>query len=310
MSLKKFVKSVNQLKNSLLNLESELKNLEYVIIQKDEKGYKKLLKKLNTLLVNTFDKKIETAIKHSLDYLESIGELFFNNNHLNHIQNIFQSEIGMDFPDIVNADVFTLNQQIYKFGIGEIGKSTGLKLAFDVADAEASAILGNHNLFWVQDYYTAQLQDDIDKILKPYFTSDKTIQEVMSDIQSKFSTVTNKGIDYFEGLAEHTTNRVRELGKITGYEKAGIIKYEIRAVMDDRTSDICLTMNGQIFEVSSGIDFRDTILGLDDPSSIKDVAPWRTASEISNLSTAELPPGMELPPYHWRCRTTTVAYFE
>jgi SPP1 gp7 family putative phage head morphogenesis protein len=210
----------------------------------------------------------------------------------------------------MEADIFTLNAQIYKFGIGEVGKSLKMKLGFEVADEEAAAVLGKQNLFWVQDYYSEQLSGEIDNILKPYFTSDKTIGEVIDDFQKSFGKITDKGVDYFEGLAEHTTNRVRELGKITGYEKGGIVKYEIRAVMDDRTSDVCQQMNGQIFEVASGAAFRDTILSLSNPADIKDVAPWRTGDEISGLSGADLPPGMELPPYHWRCRTVTVAYFE
>jgi SPP1 gp7 family putative phage head morphogenesis protein len=146
--------------------------------------------------------------------------------------------------------------------------------------------------------------------LKPYFTENKTITEVAEEFQKKFGKLTDKGIDYFEGLAEHTTNRNRELGKITGFEKAGVLKYEIRAVMDDRTSEICIEMNGKIFEVSDGVAFRDKILGIEDPNDIKTVAPWRSTDEIKGLSASELPPGMELPPYHWRCRTVAIAYFE
>lgn len=135
-------------------------------------------------------------------------------------------------------------------------------------------------------------------------------KEVAKDFANKFEDITNKGYDYFEGLAEHTANRVRELGKVTGYEKAGIMKYEIRAIMDDRTSDICQAMNGKIFEVAAAVDFRDTILSLDNPEDIKNAAPWRSGSEIKGIPDNEMPVGMELPPYHWRCRTLTVAYFE
>lgn len=301
----------NQCVNSILDdVERDLNTIEFALIQKDEKGYKKLLKKLGTLHANSFDKKVNEAIKNCLKYLQSVGSQSFNNTHLNHIQTLFEKAVGVDLPSLMEADIFTLNAQIYKFGIGEVGKSLKMKLGFDVADEEAAAVLGKQNLFWVQDYYSEQLSGEIDNILKPYFTSDKTIGEVIDDFQKSFGKVTDKGVDYFEGLAEHTTNRVRELGKITGYEKGGIVKYEIRAVMDDRTSEVCQQMNGQIFEVASGAAFRDTILSLSNPADIKDVAPWRTGDEISGLSGAALPPGMELPPYHWRCRTVTVAYFE
>jgi len=297
------------IKSNIEILEKELTNLEYVIIQKDEKGYKKLLKKLITLQVNSFDKKVNEAIDKCINYLKSVGAESFNNDHLNYIQTVFEMSLGKHLPSLMEADLLTLNTQIYKFGIGEVGKSVKMKLGFDVPDEEAGVILGKQNLFWVQDYYGTQLKDEINKILTPYFKSDKTINEVIDDFQKSFNKITNKGVDYFEGLAEHTTNRVRELGKITGYEKAGIESYEIVAVVDDRTSDICLEMNGKIFDVASGVNFRDTILGLSDPADIKNVAAWRTPDEIKGLSVADLPPGMEVPPYHFKCRTITVAYF-
>lgn len=304
------VVSKSEIKTGLAHLEHELRNLEFVVIQKDDKGYKKLLSKLTSLHLNSFDKKVNEAVKKCIKYLTSVGGDSFNSSHLKYVQTLFKTSIGVELPELLESDVLALNSQIYRFGIGEVGKSVKLKLAFDVADEEAAAVLGQQNLFWVQDYYGSQLSGEIDRVLKPYFTSDKTIGDVIDDFKKSFQKLTDKGSDYFEGLAEHTTNRTRELGKITGYEKAGVEKYEIRAVIDDRTSDVCLEMDGQIFEVSSGVEFRDTILSLDDPEQIKAVAPWRTGSEISGLSTADLPPGMELPPYHWRCRTVTVAYFE
>lgn len=59
-----------------------------------------------------------------------------------------------------------------------------------------------------------------------------------------------------------------------GYKEAGIEKYQLLATLDSRTSDICISMDGQIFELAK--------------------------SEV----------GVNYPPFHPNCRTTTIPYFE
>lgn len=59
-----------------------------------------------------------------------------------------------------------------------------------------------------------------------------------------------------------------------GYAECGIDRYQLLATLDRRTSDICMEMDGQIFDLSK-----------------KEV-------------------GINYPPFHPNCRTTTIAYFE
>lgn len=59
-----------------------------------------------------------------------------------------------------------------------------------------------------------------------------------------------------------------------GYKEAGIEKYQLLATLDSRTSDICREMDGEIFKVKE-----------------KEV-------------------GINYPPFHPNCRTTTIPYFE
>ena len=59
-----------------------------------------------------------------------------------------------------------------------------------------------------------------------------------------------------------------------GYKQCGISRYQILATLDNRTSEICQAMDGQIFDVNK-----------------KEV-------------------GVNYPPFHPNCRTTTIPYFE
>jgi SPP1 gp7 family putative phage head morphogenesis protein len=295
----------------LRQLEKSLTDLNAVIVEKDTITYNKVLRELTNVLVNSWTDAARNGVNKAIEYITGKGEVNFNETDIKEIDSILQETLGMDLASTVESSVMELNQKAVKLGLKEVSKAVKMKLGFDVTDQEAAAILGKHNLFYIGNYYSDQLKGDIGEIIRGYFSGGKTLEEVTADFQSKFGKFTDKGSTYFEGLANHTLNRTREIGHINGYEKAGVIKYEIVAVVDDRTSEICLEMNGKVFEIQNAIDLRDSILGMDDPQSIKDVAPWRTPAEISGKSEADLPSGMEFPPYHFGgCRTTTVAYFE
>lgn len=291
-------------------LDSIQEDLTAIIIMKDEKLKQKLLKQLTEALVNSFDDQRTEAINKALDYLLSISDEKFSKENAKTVNAILKTSLGEDLATLVNSNVLKLSDKLFKSGISEVARSLKLKLSFDLLDSQAAKILGEHTMFWILNYYSDQLQDDIDDILNGYYTEGKLIGEVASDFATKFVGKSDKGFAYFEGLAEHTTYRVNELGKINGYEKASIEYYEIKAIIDDRTSDICRQMDGVIFPVSEAIKFRDEILKLKSPEDIKEFAPWQPANKIIDFKKDGFPTGMSLPPYHWRCRTITIAYFK
>jgi len=291
-------------------LESDLKDLHAVIISKDTITYNKVLNQLTDILINSWDDACKKAINNAIEYVVNKGEANFTESDIKDIDAMMQKALGTDLAGAVESSVMDLNQMALKLGLKEVLKSLKLKLGFDVSDQEAAAILGKHNMFFIGDYYNSQLSGNIDKVIRDYFTSNKTLEEVANDFEIQFGKIIDKGTDYFKLLADHTVNRTREIGRINGYEKAGIIKYEIKATMNERTCELCIEMNGKIFEVQQAIDLRDKILGMDDPRDIKNIAPWRSPDEIKGLSVADLPGGMEFPPFHGYCYCLTVAYFE
>lgn len=65
-----------------------------------------------------------------------------------------------------------------------------------------------------------------------------------------------------------------EQGTLAAYKQEGIDKYQILATLDNKTSDICQAQDGEIY------------------------------------SAAKAVTGLNYPPFHIFCRTTTVPYFE
>jgi SPP1 gp7 family putative phage head morphogenesis protein len=127
---------------------------------------------------------------------------------------------------------------------------------------------------------------------------------------------------YFQGLARTTTNRSQNFSRVNLMSQAEITDYEIVAIIDKRTSDICLQMDGRRFSVKDGMAHIDSVLGAKTPSGLRQVAGWRdslkelgiknplsgkTSSKISAILSGN---GMALPPYHFRCRTQVRPVFK
>ena len=65
-----------------------------------------------------------------------------------------------------------------------------------------------------------------------------------------------------------------EQATLKGYEEDGIDEYEILATLDLKTSPICREQDGKVYKTKDAVT------------------------------------GVNLPPFHWYCRTTTIPYFE
>lgn len=286
-------------------------------VQKDSALYDKTLTQLTDLLAGTYDKQRRKAINDAISCLVSVDRVKFTKTDVNKINGIFEDALGIDLQEAVTGGVTNLTSKTYKIGINEIANAVGVKLSFSLADRNAAEILAKQNLFWVGNFYDEQVKETMERIIGGYFADGLTIEDVAAKLEIQFFEKTDKGVSYFEGLAEHVTSRVREMGKITGYEKAGIEYLQVKAIVDDRTSAICLRMNGTLIPVSEAVKLRDKLLAAAKPADVKKITPWYDITDLpdgkdngSGVDFDKLPAGMAFPPYHFRCRTITIAYFK
>lgn len=281
--------------------------IDEILIAKDKRAYEKLRNQLRNLVASTFNDKRRDALNEAIEYLVNLDADTFTKKHIAKVESIIESHLGEDLAKVTEETSKELTEKIVKLSIKEVAQMVDLKLVFDVKDKEAANILNQQLVFSVGEYHTTTLQPEVNKTLTEYFTSKKTIDEVAKDFEKQFKNITDKDESYFEGLAEHYANRTRQLGRVNGYEQAGVAYIEIVAVMDDRTSDICEYMNGQIIPIANAIELRDNLLAAESPDETKSVAPWLSVDDIKD---SDLPVGMSFPPYHFRCRTDTKAYFK
>ena len=132
-------------------------------------------------------------------------------------------------------------------------------------------------------------ENDIEKlriVLKDGFKKNKTILEIEKDINTSIDLkdrlkdkegqliVTAKAEKRPVMIARTETVRLANAGLKDLYTENKVDRYRYLAALDDRTSDVCLTLNGQVF---------DTVDGL---------------------------PGVNMPPMHANCRSTIVGIIE
>lgn len=241
------------------------------------------------------------------------GSAAMDHDDLEAVQAALEAKLGPEFSTKIGAPLYEFHLQSYTLGQEQVLAATP---SFNLVDQKALKVLNQHNIYWVGENYGNNLYDSVQKIGNEIIAQGLSKTEAGALFEKELSNKLQKyGSQYWEGFANHVVTRSREMGRVEGYMKAGIVRYEIVAVLDDRTSPICWEMNGRTFEVEKAVNLRDAIINADKPQDVKEIAPWRTPEQIAaaagvetmkEIDTADLPPGMELPPYHFRCRTRTM----
>lgn len=92
--------------------------------------------------------------------------------------------------------------------------------------------------------------------------------------QAARSAVIERAPFYWEVVAGSFIGRGRSNAQTSAYAEAGIERYQIVAVLDERTTACCRFMNGKVFAVRAALDQIAALEELADPESIKAAAPW------------------------------------
>nr|DAM85165.1 MAG TPA: minor capsid protein [Caudoviricetes sp.] len=100
------------------------------------------------------------------------------------------------------------------------------------------------------------------------------LKESTSEITQRITKRFNVSYNETKRLIETETAYIQEKAMLDTYDKLNVEKYEILAVLDSKTSEICRQMDGKVFE------------------------------------RKDAKAGITLPPFHCYCRSTTVPYIE
>lgn len=190
-----------------------------------------------------------------------------------------------------------------------------------------------------------KLSKDARKIVAKKLKLGLSTADIGKDLHEYFKAEIPRPDSYWRVVADAFVGRARVTAQINSFEDAGITAFEVVAVLDEVTTDICRFMDGRIFEVAQAATLLKALNELEDPEDVRYANPWvrvgkdedgakrlwvphadGTSTTIAKVETsgvgsadnkgtysggksdAELVKlGIPIPPYHGRCRTTIVA---
>ncbi len=241
---------------------------------------------------------------------------------MDELMNTINVQLGEEFAAEVRKQTKIFMEKSFKYGLNDVQKEVSTQFGiglYGVTEQRTAAIFSKQQNFWIGEHFNADLSTKFSDTLYAAIDKGATMSQLTDQLKTQFGDLTKKGRPYWQGLAEHTSLRVREFGRLRGYEKAGARGYTLINPMDDRTSDICLALvgKGEIYPLSDALNIRDKLLDVEMKDGnldkareqIKALAPWVGANDVVyddnedpiGVSGAHTP----FPPFHWKCRTET-----
>lgn len=290
--------------------------------------YDNLMLQYYRVLNNAWKRKIREAAYQAIEMLYSLRDsraaADLSAREVEQMMGVIGQRLGPDFSAQVASETNAYIERAFRLGLQDVKTELRGRITiglYGAQDAYATAILQNQQMFWLGEHFGADVSAKFRATLTEAMSRGLTTRQLAEELKTQFEHLGKQSEHYWQGLAEHTALRVRELARINGYEKAGIQYYRLVNPMDERTSDICwaLVSAGQIYEVKVASEVRDNLLSIDmnkigleaARDQIKALAPWVKESQVvrdvygnpTGVQGAHTP----FPPFHWKCRTVTEA---
>lgn len=116
-----------------------------------------------------------------------------------------------------------------------------------------------------------------------------------------------KTVPYWRVVANSAASRSYHYGFLKAAQFQGFRGYQFVAILDDKTSQICRSINGKQWFIADAVNLMERAIVDPDPNAIKNSMPWVPAAQVEGLSSDALRDlGVMVPPLHGNCRSTIV----
>lgn len=232
----------------------------------------------------------------------------------------YRGRLGPRFAELVGTDVEDHAEAAYRNG-GEAGAKAvpGVAFQFQDPDTKSLKVLTGEAKFWIGEHYGDHLEEKLEEGLREHFRGvEGTREDLAWALEETTAGIARRSRAYWNFFADHTTTKIREIGRVSGYEQAEVKKIRIKAQLDDRTTAICRNLHGTVISIERQRQFVDNYMAAAksrDKDAIKEAWPWWSDQRAGHLETTQgkmdaVNQGkIGPPPYHARCRTITVAEF-
>lgn len=221
--------------------------------------------------------KLKKFPQELIDYLSSPGQKLKFERLLNTKNNI-ETAIGKlsDTQNVITTNALKeIAKDSYYKSIYEVQKHTGLGFSFNEWDEELFSKLARKK--WSGENYSTRIWNNRDKLaeiikgeIMQGFIAGKTQDEMYDVIINEFAVSNSNARRLIRTESCYASNEM----EMQSYSECDIEKYIFVATLDLRTSDICASLDGKVFDVKDAM------------------------------------PGKNMPPMHPWCRSTTIEYVD
>ena len=288
---------------------------DYSVVLKASRRLKieELAELLKEALARTWDQRRRNFILELLERIRVWGwKQTLKREHIKVIEEMFERYFGESLVDYVQRPIVQFVYSAY-----ETGK---FQFSFPLSEKDLNAlkILEDYTNFWLKKAESETVEQKMKARLKQYFKEGITLEDLASRLQEDFEGILKERKHYWKTVATHWASTYRNLGTVISYEQAGIQYAKVVAVLDERTTRICRRMHGKIIEVSALVEEKERVLNnlkrkRKEFKPLVEEKDWERFKKITLRTDGEFYRNKQipkLPPYHFGCRTTTVAFFE
>lgn len=219
-------------------------------------------------------------------------------------------ELLLDKIKLLNIDmspkeIEILYQIMAKKSLSVIARKLNKKIAFSFDNIDKEAIDAmRKSFYWMGREFNENLRKKLTALIEKTFSGEIANDKIPKILKDEFGGLVKANESYFKGVAEHISLQSQNISRVMQGRKYGVKYYKVVAVMDDRTSEICRSMNGRIIPAAHLEDQADKILSARNMADKKAAAAWR--NNAYNGRSDKMDANFGLPPYHFRCRTKVV----
>jgi len=154
---------------------------------------------------------------------------------------------------------------------------------------------------YFNNFVVPAIEREVGKILAGTATFDKpNFHPIREKLDRRL-----KNTPYWRIVANSAAQRAFNYGYVKTAEMQQIRRYAIRAIIDERTSEVCEELDGREFFIGDAVNLMEEVSEAQDIEGVKQLMPWRSPEEVRGKSDQELTDmGVLLPPFHGNCRTT------
>ena len=290
--------------------------------------YDQLMLEYYRVLNNAWKTEIRDAARLAIQMLSDMPKAEkINKDSIDKLMGIINTQLGDDFAALVNEPTKAIIDRCVRLGLRDTQVQAPIKTSiglWGIEDQHLSSTIQKQQLFWIGNHFEADIRQSFADTLSKAIEQGYTKEMLADTLEDQFNDLANRSSHYWQGLAEHTALRIREFGRLQGYKKTKAKYYKLLVILDDHTSDICRALAAQdkIYPLNDALEVMDKLMALDTKSNslddareyIRALAPWVKDDQIEydsgmnpvGISGAHTP----FPPFHWKCRTTTVIWTE